>query len=343
MDDSRKCSHVMPDGDPCRAVSLKNSTLCYFHSRQKARNQHLRHALVRRTMLFGAAGRGPAIAVGLANVPGTRDTFDELSANMFDQMDLPALDSPVAVQLLVTQVTHALLLNMIHPRIAGRALYACQIATSNLANMRYFAPSSKVTVDPSPIPDVPGFEELYASVHGNLEKYRKQRNQMAAQEEHEAMLQKPEYKHLRDFEAATSRPDAPPPPEEGTEEYRQMEARLQARTRKAKEALDARLAREQAKLDAEERADGKVSSNGKAKKPPTPVGPINAEADKSSTKPRHPERADFSPRSEGPALPQGNNQSLLARQKTGRFAESPHLQRSGQAGPSSLAGAPSSG
>lgn len=246
MNQSRPCSHVMPDGDPCRAVSLKNSTLCYFHSRQKARNKHLRHALVRRTMLFGAAGRGPAIAVGMANVPGTRDTFDELSANMFDQMDLPALDNPVAIQLLVTQVTHALLLNMIHPRIAGRALYACQIATSNLANMRYFSPSSKVTVDPDPIPDVPEFEELYASIHGKLEKYRAERNQMAAQEEREAMLQKPEFKQLRELE----------------ERY----ARMDAAARKEAEAKKAAAASQE-------------TDAAKNKKPPTPVGPINAMAD----------------------------------------------------------------
>ena len=95
------CRHVHPDGAYCGSPALRDRKYCYYHLMQRARR--LRRARALRD-----------------NVPY--------------RLEIQSLDNPYAIRDAVSDVAQALAAGQLDPRVAGKLLYAFQLASS--ANRR---------------------------------------------------------------------------------------------------------------------------------------------------------------------------------------------------------------
>jgi hypothetical protein len=118
------CRHIKSDGHQCKAVALKTSVFCYFHSRLNEG-----HRLYRSRMVGGKGlmERGHIIA-------------------------LPALEDRLAVQLALSEVINALACNFIDIKRAQALFYGLQLASSNCRGLdAIFNPTEVVrTCDRAP-------------------------------------------------------------------------------------------------------------------------------------------------------------------------------------------------
>lgn len=133
------CQHVKTNGSVCESPALKDSSFCYFHQRDRQRLRNLQQA--REVKLSRSRGRG---------------TEDDLNAEILESLQLPLLEDPAAIQVVLTNVARAIAGHHIAERRAALLLYGLQIAVSNVARVRT-APSSNdrfALNDADPIPDL---------------------------------------------------------------------------------------------------------------------------------------------------------------------------------------------
>lgn len=87
----KTCNHIKLNGDPCRALAMRQQQYCYFHLR--FRESH--------------------------NLPGT------------DNYQPPVLEDADSIQLLIADVIRGLLHKTIDPKTGNSLLYAAQLSSLN--------------------------------------------------------------------------------------------------------------------------------------------------------------------------------------------------------------------
>jgi hypothetical protein len=120
-DEAPQCQQLKTNGTRCGSPAQRDLKYCYFHQRSfptqfKVQPHHRQ--------------RGP---------------YDIL---------LPAFEDASSIQVALHQLTELIMRNRIEPKTAGLALYALQIASSNLKRMSQEIPKpAEVVVDPPPFPE----------------------------------------------------------------------------------------------------------------------------------------------------------------------------------------------
>lgn len=127
---THQCHHIKTSGVRCGSPALRNRRYCYYHQRSRPL-----------LLNFGDEGRAPQL------------------------FSLPPFEDAHSIQFTLRNVAHRLLDRTIGPKTAGLLLYALQIASSNLKNMKAEVPEpAQVVVDlpqlseidrPAPIPAPP--------------------------------------------------------------------------------------------------------------------------------------------------------------------------------------------
>jgi hypothetical protein len=102
----KHCSHVLSNGQICKAVPMRDSSYCYWHHKARARR--------RRSERIG----GP------------------ISMEANTGLDLPLLEDANAIQVAIQEIMHAILDRRIDAKRAGLLLYSLQLASSNLHNLQ---------------------------------------------------------------------------------------------------------------------------------------------------------------------------------------------------------------
>jgi hypothetical protein len=129
----RRCRHVKVNGEQCGSPALRGKCFCYFHHKYN----HLG--------AYGVKPRGPSNAV----------------TGRF-----PVLEDGNSLQAAVMQVIRLILAQQIDTKEAGLLLYALQIASSNLSQMRVAPWHDEIVIDPllvrySPLRGKPAREEHF--------------------------------------------------------------------------------------------------------------------------------------------------------------------------------------
>ena len=120
-DETPQCQQIKTNGTRCGSPAQRDLKYCYFHQRsfptQFKVEPHRRQ----------------------------RGSFDIL---------LPAFEDASSIQVALHQLTELIMRDRIDHKVAGLALYALQIASSNLKRMSQETPRpSEVVVDPTPLPE----------------------------------------------------------------------------------------------------------------------------------------------------------------------------------------------
>lgn len=100
------CRHIKPNGLRCKSPALKGNPFCYYHAR-------------------------------LHNLSNPR-------IGKFESIHLPVPEDAAAIQLSIAQITNGLLSGRIEPKLAGRLLYAMQVASPYAKNHPTEAPVESV-------------------------------------------------------------------------------------------------------------------------------------------------------------------------------------------------------
>ena len=143
-----KCRHIRPCGRACEAPSLKDSYWCYFHARFYER-QTIRHSRRRADGRFVALP-APADSTTIdstaietidygpypVGAPAQRHPARSEAPALDTPIDLPPLEDQLSIQLALMEVTQALAANEIDPKRAGLLLYALQVASANVKDMK---------------------------------------------------------------------------------------------------------------------------------------------------------------------------------------------------------------
>jgi hypothetical protein len=98
---SQSCRHIQPEGSYCGSPALRDRKYCYYHLMERARRLRRARAL--------------------------RD-------NQPYRLEIQSLDNPYAIRAAISDVAQALAAGQLDPRVAGKLLYAFQLAAS--ANRR---------------------------------------------------------------------------------------------------------------------------------------------------------------------------------------------------------------
>ncbi len=135
------CNHVRTAGTLCQSPALKGGQYCYFHQRDRQRQDNLRQA---RT-------------VKLSTKTPDRDDMD---AEILESLAMPILEDANAIQVAMTAVLRAFAGNHIHPRRAGILVYGLAVAASNLPRLRLnlYESDPVAAADPEPIKKLVRFE-----------------------------------------------------------------------------------------------------------------------------------------------------------------------------------------
>jgi len=128
------CRHVKEDGAYCGSPALRERKYCYYHLMQRGRRLRRARAL--------------------------RD-------NLPYRLEIQSLDNPYAIRDAVSDVAQALAAGQLDPRVAGKLLYAFQLASS--ANRRIEKMEAATAKDPvglrtdddSRIQECPEFEKQF--------------------------------------------------------------------------------------------------------------------------------------------------------------------------------------
>lgn len=118
------CYHVMPNGEYCEAVAMTDSDYCYYHHRDHQRRANIMRSLQLRRR---ALARDAAL-----NIPPDPENLNQASATLFQSLDLPLLDSRLAIQVTITNLLRAIATRQIETKHAALMLYGLQIAVSNI-------------------------------------------------------------------------------------------------------------------------------------------------------------------------------------------------------------------
>jgi hypothetical protein len=102
---SPECRHILTSGRKCRAIALRERPFCYQHSRQRT---------------LAADGS-------------------------YKSVKLPPLEDHASILLALNQVMRAMTANRIDAKIAGRCLYAIQLAMQTIRHMENQPPVDQVT------------------------------------------------------------------------------------------------------------------------------------------------------------------------------------------------------
>ncbi len=94
---SESCRHIHPDGAYCGSPALRDRKYCYYHLMERARRLRRARAL--------------------------RD-------NQPYRLEIPPLDNLYAVRTALSEIAQALASGQLDPRVAGKLLYAIQLANS---------------------------------------------------------------------------------------------------------------------------------------------------------------------------------------------------------------------
>jgi hypothetical protein len=98
MTQPESCHHVQPEGSYCGSPALRDRKYCYYHLMERARRLRRARAL--------------------------RD-------NQPYRLEIQSLDNPYAIRAAISDVAQALAAGQLDPRVAGKLLYAFQLASSN--------------------------------------------------------------------------------------------------------------------------------------------------------------------------------------------------------------------
>lgn len=134
----KTCKQIRTNGTLCGSPALADDNLCYYHRRDRQRlTNFLQYSDTKRHYERPDAARD-----------------EDLSVELLQSLDLPALDDANAIQVTITNILRALALNLIDPRKASSMLYGLQIAVSNQPHVKlnlYPGLEPVAVRDPEPI------------------------------------------------------------------------------------------------------------------------------------------------------------------------------------------------
>jgi len=132
------CNFIKTNGTVCESPAMKDRELCYYHGRDKTRIENFQQA------------RGLKSDDYMNGHPALQAS---LNPEIMESLDIPALDDAVSIQVALTNILRAVCYEHISEKRAGLALYALQVAVSNLSNLQLaITEGQKVaTQDPQPI------------------------------------------------------------------------------------------------------------------------------------------------------------------------------------------------
>jgi hypothetical protein len=132
------CNFIKTNGTVCESPAMKDRELCYYHGRDKTRIENFQQA------------RGLKSDDYMNGHPALQAS---LNPEIMESLDIPALDDAASIQVALTNLLRAVCYEHISEKRAGLALYALQVAVSNLSNLQLaITEGQKVaTQDPQPI------------------------------------------------------------------------------------------------------------------------------------------------------------------------------------------------
>lgn len=142
------CTFVKTNGVVCKGLAVKGRDRCHFHQD----NAEIAHAI----KLATTYRRGDLMKFHLSNtafckVPGNNEVFDDTSAALFANLELPPIEDANSINQLINIIVRALTQQAIPARNAGLILYALQIASGNLDRLRApMPPYDQVSTAPLP-------------------------------------------------------------------------------------------------------------------------------------------------------------------------------------------------
>ena len=142
------CSYPRTNGTGCKGIPVHGKKLCYFHQRDFDRRRRMDANLAHRTSML--ANDKPGML--MTQLPdGTY--FDENSAILFHDLQLPNLEDPCAIQSSLTMLLRAIATGQVQERRAGLMAYVLQIASGNVSRLNTPYRNTEVycEADPEPI------------------------------------------------------------------------------------------------------------------------------------------------------------------------------------------------
>ena len=125
------CTHIRVNGTRCRAIALRDHRFCHFHRDLSQRRRAISPDLTEKLAAVPETLRSAAL---LKRESLTAEYFG-LKAIGPEELDLPDLEDPDAIQVALSSVVHALGRNQINLKRANALLYALQIATVNVSRV----------------------------------------------------------------------------------------------------------------------------------------------------------------------------------------------------------------
>ncbi len=163
------CLQLKANGTRCNAVPLRDGKLCYFHQRDRDRLARLNRALDHKRSTMSQY----ATPDGLCKSPQMDAPFDDHAAGLFHSLELPQLEDPTSIQVVLTNIVRAIATGQIEGRAAGRILYALHIATMNIKNVRlkpnYDEEYGTLAIQSLPESDFPEVKETVKMVPAGIE------------------------------------------------------------------------------------------------------------------------------------------------------------------------------
>ena len=142
------CTYIKTNGTICESPAMKDNELCYYHGRDKMRVANFLQARAWKCDEY---------------MNGFKQLQESVNPEFMESLEIPALDDAVSIQVALTNIVRAICSDHITDKKAGLALYAIQVAVSNLPNLQLaIAENAKVAMeDPKPIRpfwNAPGYE-----------------------------------------------------------------------------------------------------------------------------------------------------------------------------------------
>jgi len=131
-------------------LAVKGKDRCHFHQLDAETAFVMNLASTQRRCDMAQYGVG---VTSICKPPGLDETFDDTSAGMFANLNLPPLEDADSINFVLNAVIRALARQLIPPRNAALILYALQIASGNLKRTHQPYPlTDKVSTAPTRAP-----------------------------------------------------------------------------------------------------------------------------------------------------------------------------------------------
>src|SRR3954464_4422524 len=155
------CIHPRANGDGCKALAMKNKSLCYFHQREHDRRRRIEQNHDYRRNCINT-GYGSAL---FKMLPDGKTLFDDNSAALFNALQLPSFEDADGIQIALSAIFRALATRQIDHRTARLMHSNLKIAARNLKNVNtpYRDSSVYQESDDAPLPAVPDVTEKSAT------------------------------------------------------------------------------------------------------------------------------------------------------------------------------------